>query len=454
MKKFLLVASAIIVSMSGMAKKSDVTPMSKVLDVKIPTMKNDGVFRSLNEKSAAQSSFYAGVKQNTRPVMKAAKRAKAISYSDLIPTYAAGTTYVYTLLTGLVTQPLYDGASFFVEDGKVYLSAFTNIDYIEGVIESGNNALKAEYGADSITFNVVTNEPVASDNSGKQYYMGLATFNSNTHELVRNAKTTIGAYYFADSKEIYIPLYNVTDFICLFAEGATTPEDGYIVANLDIVPQDIMNQRVSKATFKGTIPAQGQYPAEEWTGDAEAMLYGSIYVRGFNPINSIKNSWVEFSQSEQDENMLTVDDTQLLGIFNYYTDETRTETATVAFEPVGALSDFSDFTTDYTSSYFVIDNEADETTTIESTGMDMYGIYGVSDNSSMAGPWGWLQNLSITITYEPVYAGISNTKVSKASTTEYFDLQGRKVNGSQKGLLIKKSILSDGTVKSVKMLNK
>ncbi len=448
MKKFLLVATAMLISMSGMAKRSDATPMSKSLGMKLPKMVNASVFKSVAEKYAAQTMFYSGMEQNKRPVLKAAKKAEDVSFDELMPTYAVA-NYVYSDLLGAVYKPLYDGASFLVKDGKAYMSFFTDIDYVEGVIEKGDNAFKAQYGADSITFTVVTENSVAGDKAGNKYYMGLATYDGTTGSLVRNSKKTIGAYYFAEAQEIYVPLYSLDDFVCLFAENATEPELGYIVANIDVIPQSILNARISKGSYKATNTS-----GKTLSGDVEIMLYGSYYVRGFNPVPSIKDEWVEFSISKDDENMAIVDEDQLMGQFEYYLDETYTETAPVAFTPVGAYSDFSNFTEDGSSSYFVTDDEITETTTIESTGMDMYGIYGYSMNSDLAGPWAWISDLSINITYEPAYAGISNATLTKATSTEYFDLQGRKVNGKQKGLLIKKSTLSDGTVKSVKMLNK
>ena len=393
MKKFLLVATAMLISMSGMAKRSDATPMSKSLGMKLPKMVNASVFKSVAEKYAAQTMFYSGMEQNKRPVLKAAKKAEDVSFDELMPTYAVA-NYVYSDLLGAVYKPLCDKA-------------------------------------------------------GNKYYMGLATYDGTTGSLVRNSKKTIGAYYFAEAQEIYVPLYSLDDFVCLFAENATEPELGYIVANIDVIPQSILNARISKGSYKATNTS-----GKTLSGDVEIMLYGSYYVRGFNPVPSIKDEWVEFSISEDDENMAIVDEDQLMGQFEYYLDETYTETAPVAFTPVGAYSDFSNFTEDGSSSYFVTDDEITETTTIESTGMDMYGIYGYSMNSDLAGPWAWISDLSINITYEPAYAGISNATLTKATSTEYFDLQGRKVNGKQKGLLIKKSTLSDGTVKSVKMLNK
>jgi hypothetical protein len=51
------------------------------------------------------------------------------------------------------------------------------------------------------------------------------------------------------------------------------------------------------------------------------------------------------------------------------------------------------------------------------------------------------------------YSGIADVKIDTVSTS-FFDLQGRKVNSSAKGLVIKQMRQTDGTVKTVKMVRK
>ena len=45
----------------------------------------------------------------------------------------------------------------------------------------------------------------------------------------------------------------------------------------------------------------------------------------------------------------------------------------------------------------------------------------------------------------------NNTKVAKS---EMFDITGRKVNSTYKGMVIKKTTFADGSVKTAKLLNK
>ncbi|MCR5679302.1 MAG: hypothetical protein K6G08_03695 [Prevotella sp.] len=447
MKKFLLLSVAVLVAICGTAKRNHVVPMSNPLDIKLPKMVNNGAFKSVASKMAAYDAFYSGVEKSTRPVLKAVKKAADV---ELVPAYALA-DYTYTELTGLTSMPMYDGASFLVKEGKAYLAPFENAEYFEGVIEQGDNMYK-EDGADSITFTVVSPTPAAVDNEDNQYFMGLATLNPQTGALKRNDQTTIGAYYFAEADELYVPVMSLSDFVCLFMEDDKTPLDGFVLANFDLQSQESLKEYMSKGTFTGTEPASGSYPAEDYSGDIVALVSDYIYVKGFNPIGAIKDSWVEFEVSDEGD-MATVSDAQLLGMADFYADEAQTSTVTVAFCPVGILPDFSAYTDDYSSSYFIVDDETEETTTIESTGMDCYGIYGYSKSEDWAGAWSMLQDLKIVITYEPVEDAIRNTTVKTAST-DYFDMQGRKVNAAQKGLLIKKSTMADGSVQSVKVLNK
>ena len=51
-------------------------------------------------------------------------------------------------------------------------------------------------------------------------------------------------------------------------------------------------------------------------------------------------------------------------------------------------------------------------------------------------------------------SGISTLNADEQFSYDYYDLQGRKVAASQKGLLIKQSRNTDGTVTNVKVMHK
>ena len=63
-------------------------------------------------------------------------------------------------------------------------------------------------------------------------------------------------------------------------------------------------------------------------------------------------------------------------------------------------------------------------------------------------------DLTISTSFEPIATNIANVSSYKTATTAYYDMQGRKASANQKGMLIKKSTMADGSVKSVKIMNK
>ena len=60
---------------------------------------------------------------------------------------------------------------------------------------------------------------------------------------------------------------------------------------------------------------------------------------------------------------------------------------------------------------------------------------------------GWL-----TIDWETL--GVSSVNATAATSSIYFDLQGRQLSGAARGLVIKQVRMADGTTKSVKVVRK
>lgn len=416
MKKILLAMMAIAVSMTTMAKQQGITPVSKSVGVSInlPKMVNNDTYKSATERNAAMNAFYSDARFQ-RNAVKASKRAEEINPEEAIPTYAMS-NYVYTDVTGPMYMPFYDGASYIVKDNKVYFAPFDGLDFIEGEIIKGNNTF-AE--ADSITFTISSQE-VGEDKAGTKYYIGMATLNTQTYDLTRNTKTTFGAYYFPEKGEIYVPLFTLDDFVCLFAENATTPEFGYAIANLDIMPQDYLSEYFYTGSFTAT-DATSEEPTS-YSGKVKAFISeNSIFVKGINsPISLLKDSWMEFETGE-DLTSATLSYNQLLGIAELYTDDTYTTTAQVAFTPVGALSDFSDFTSDYSSSYFLEVNN--NKLIIASTGMDFHGVYAMSKTKDYNGGVIWMSDLQIIINLEGGDEEEMEITTSKDGYATFFDSQ-------------------------------
>jgi len=105
--------------------------------------------------------------------------------------------------------------------------------------------------------------------------------------------------------------------------------------------------------------------------------------------------------------------------------------------------------TEYATVGFFVNENADNTISLEGDGMSLLLGYGPALKGSVEA----LKDMTIIVSTEKYSADIK-APIVKATAIEYFDLQGRKVNADRKGMLIKKSTMADGSVKSVKVLNK
>ncbi len=70
----------------------------------------------------------------------------------------------------------------------------------------------------------------------------------------------------------------------------------------------------------------------------------------------------------------------------------------------------------------------------------------------LSGALTWAQWEALEAEWQQDPSGVAMTSGSAEAAAEYFDLQGRRVDASTKGLLIRKARLSDGTVKVVKVV--
>ena len=271
---------AAVVSMTAMARQLGIAPAAKAtgVGINLPKLVNNGAVKSVAERNAALNAFYSAKQQRAQNAIKASKRAEEVSEEDLIPTYSMD-NYIYTNVTGAMFMPMYEGASYAIKDSKVYFTPFEGLDCIEGELIEGCDMFE---NADSITFTLSTQKEVGQDKAGTKYYIGLATFDMDSKELKRNDKMTFGAYYFPENGEIYVPLFSLDDFVCLFAENATDPEFGYSIANLDIMPQDYLNEYMF----------YGRYTA------SDALSEDVVPERYFGKVKAFINAWIFYYESK------------------------------------------------------------------------------------------------------------------------------------------------------------
>lgn len=423
MKKFLLLSIAVATASIAMAQWNRNLPKSQVISELKASARKTPVIKSVNtENMVSLKQIKADLNKN-----QVSKRAGA---EDVIKGLSQE-IYVINKFQGVTIKNMFSEISYYFTDNKAYLSFF-GLDYMEGTIEEGVNRFST-MGADSITFNL---GGVAFEKDSVKLVYGAATvtMTRDTIYATRNAKETIGAYYFAETQEIYIPTATFDDFIGVFrvnGRNSQTPIDGTLIGNPDIMPQSYMSQFISKATwtasqlsFNQTTGKTATYPMEG--GEARVLLASDgYYVKGIYPEQyGLEEAWV-FMKASQDGTQATIDSEQYLGTVSFYADDTRTTTTDVIFSPISVQTDFSGWADNYTSVLFVEDDEQTQTTTIASDGLTTLSLYGYNDSNEFAGTWIHMTDFALTITYELADDEFSNTEVTTSSEgyATFFDSQ-------------------------------
>ena len=442
MKKFLLFIAAALLTMSASAdNRAKKLPALKKQMPKVSL----GAFNSLQSKVQAGHLFDANA--NTKMVLKAPAKAEA-AMSELLPSYSTE-IYFYLDSLGFLQENLYDGASFLVKDNKAYFAPFAYCDYVEGTVESGECWLQKyyksfgyDYKIDSITF--TANVVIAKDGAGNNYKACVGKFNNQSYTVERTETATFGGYYFPEYSELM-----VDDIIGLFDEAgqSSAPVTGYCYANFDLQPQT----EYENYMYKGTFTTKDDFDDGEDTGTVYTRnvivytSYDGMYVRGLDLYRGgyfIKFAYPEDEKSESgyDYTSATVDDNQHFTTLQNQNDNSIVEIVTLGVNPTF---------TEYATVGFFVNENADNTISLEGDGMSLLLGYGPTLKGSVEA----LKDMTIIVSNEKYSADIK-APIVKATATEYFDLQGRKVNADRKGMLIKKSTMADGSVKSVKVLNK
>ena len=434
MKKILLVAAVALVAVSASAMNRNHASKNGLMNDKKVAMTTPGAFKNMSEKMAAMNAFYSADNM-TRKVGQIQKVLRAEEAEpQLVPAYSEWTYHYTSILGGFIPMIMYSDASFLVENGKAYFAPFANLGYVEGVVES----VPCQYeGVDSITFTASQIAVYTDKESKTKVELVLEPCVIENYTPIRSGEKTFGAYYLAESNELYIPTT-----VALFEKDETKTDifdEYYVARRLDLIPQDELNQYVSK----GSVACTSYYGAAyDHSGDAEIYLGDGVYcVKGCDPENP--SAWIEFDVRSDDQSIADVIENQFVARYNFYNDESRTETHPGDVVTVGLLQQNGELVSfnkdnDYVSTYKITDN-ADETTTIANTAGTCYGDYVFEDAAYGNGGMMNCVDMTITITYEPVYAGIKdlvNDKNSKFAGAT-FNLNGQKVNSNQKGLVVR-----------------
>lgn len=437
MKKILLIAIAAIVATSVSAANRPRVLKKSFAREKKEVLATPGAFKSIAEKQLAANAFYSNMQQESSkvPFVKA-NRAPEEEAINLIPCYSDWTYYYSSLVGGFIPKIMHDKARFAVDGEKAYFSPFPELGYVVGTLDTEAENPFAEYGAVVYKFDSQYIGKYTDPETQAETNLVLESCGIENYAPVRTAEAqSYYAYYIADGDEFYIPS---STCLAVYDEDRSKLDliDEYFVARaLDLVPQELYQENISKGTFTGKSYYGAAY---DTAGDCEILLgEGVYYVKGADAAN--ENAWVEYDVDEKDQTIATVFQNQFIAKYNFFDDDSRTTTHPGVVVTVGLLQEDGQLTTfnaaeEYSSSYKITDN-ADETTTIANTNNTCYGDYIYGATQAQSGMYDCIDQ-SITILYEPV-TGIDAVKTHVADNAATYNLAGQKVGKDYKGLVIK-----------------
>lgn len=438
MKKILLIATAALVTLSASAINRGNAPKAKVASEKKAVLATPGAFKNFAVKQNAENSFFSGIQHKASKVAQVQSSRRAEETIELTPCYSEWTYFYSTIMGGFIPKIMHDQASFAIEGDKAYLAPFKNLGEVEGVLNTEAENPYAEYGAVVYTFTSDVIAKYTDPNTQEQTDLTLEPCIVENYTPYRSSEKTFDAYYIAEYNELYIPS-DVT--LALFDDKSNEVFDEFYVArHLDLVPQETLNEYISKGTFSNK-----SYYGEKEITSGECQIYlgssNAIYVKGADA-SGATNAWIEYDFDETDKTLLSVFDNEYVGTFNFYDDESRTTTHPGVVATVGLLQADGELTgfnaaQDYASFYKWTDN-ADETSTITNTDGTVYGDYVYEDEAYGNGGMYNAVDQTITISYEPAFDAIKNVNVETGKFNGVsFNLAGQKVNANQKGLIIR-----------------
>jgi hypothetical protein len=444
MKRFLLVAVIALMTLSVSAKNRMYAPKGMLANEKKAAMCTPGAFKSFAAKQQAMAAFYS----DYQPAVNKAKYVKKASLRAedeelvLIPTYSQWTYFYSTIMGGFIPKIMEDRAQFLVTgDGRAFLAPFADADL--GVVMGEKNEEAenpyAEYGAEVYTFTSDVIAKYTDPETSEVVELSLEPCVIENYTPYRSGETTFNGYYFPEDNELYFPS-DVT--LALFVSGGSEREifdEFFVVRMLDLIPQETYNEYISKGTFTGTSYYGSQYDME---GECQILLGSDYYcVKGADGSEN-PDAWVEYDIDESDNTIAVVTENQYCGTFNFYNDETRTDTHPGVLVTVGLLQKDGELTgfnssEEYSSSYKITDTP-EETTIIENTNNTVYGDYVFMDEPYKGGMYEAMHQ-TVVITYEPIETGIKTVTSEKNSKFDgvTYNLAGQRVSDTQKGLVIK-----------------
>lgn len=445
MKKFTLTLAACAVVFSGMAQKQKfVSPVpASMAETMVSKVHQGTKFQAtaIPQSVVAKNMVNMDLKKELAPVSKAVKAPgeRVSFYHD---------PYIFSDVLGGYAQSRMELGSYTVTGStvKVNLYGFFDIDDIEGTIYDGPNSHSSE-GLDSITF--ANNQQVAYLTADRSPVV-IATFDITDADgdgyadtATPSTKATFGAYYNAAQGTLY---FMDNEFVSLYVPSRKMHMD-YIKGQFYTTAAAEYEPFMYDATVTSTsvYNEEGQYSPgtqqpEEYP--AQAILFSDgVLVKGAIPAPAVDECWVFFANNDTKTGYL-VDSFDFLSEWTNSQTGLKYSTIVYCYDSDGKGLKQGEFTTTM---------DLDDNELIESTGMFGARVF-ISNGQN--GSWEIYDQYSLSISSNLSINGIKgvSTESAKVAAKEYFDLSGRKVESTAKGLVIEKVRYTDGKTVSRKVV--
>lgn|GEM_PF-4993512 len=445
MKKFTLTLAACAVVFSGMAQMQKfVSPVpASIAEIMASKVHQGTKFQAtaIPQSVVAKNMVNMDLKKELAPISKSVKAPgeRVSFYHD---------PYIFSDVLGGLAQARMELGSYVVTGStvKVNLYGALAIDDIEGTIYDGPNSHSAE-GLDSITF--ANNQQVAyltSDGSP----VVIATFDLTDADGDRyidtatpSTKATFGAYYDAAEGTIF---FMDNEFVSLYVPSRKMHMDYikgqfYTSAAAEYAPY-IYDATVTCSSIYNDAGqfSPGTQQLVEYPAQAIRFTDG-ILVKGAMPASSVDENWVFFADNDTKTGYIV----DTFDFLSEWTGQNGLKYSVVVycFDKAGNGVEKGEFTKT---------TDLDDNDIIESsTGWFGSWVY-ISDGQK--GPWDIYDQYSLLISSELSNTGIKgvSSETAKVAAKEYFDLSGRKVENTAKGLVIEKVTYTDGKTLSRKVV--
>ena len=459
MKKFTLILATALFSLFAVAQntlhRSEFTKLAKSHSKVAP----------VEQKNIQQHLMMSPqqVKEAKLNVQKAIMAKPKLDVKSRIPMYAGAETEPTYMTTKYNCQALLEdwgdfawiywnsGEMAFTDNAIAVMGNFSLV--FEGKIESGSNSLQDAYNKsghdvkiDSVTLSIDVEGNSWEGKDGKKYEAKIvkSSYDETNGWIVEpTGETTVGGYFFRQTNELLVPVE-----YALFADGnllANTTCYGIIST-----PTDSLNA----CTYKAEVTHSMEFEDGPYTlkcDTAKVTIYGTdIYMSGL----AIANRDAVLCATLKGDNDgyitgATMEYNQYIGSGNLTLKDGSKPYCDLVFFPITV----SDNLTKYLN--FFVDETNDGGLMLSSDGNSLYAeLFGSQefDGVGLYAADKGADGTIITIKPELVNAVKGVAAANNPTSVEYFDMQGRKVSSSAKGLVIKRVRNADGVVTSTKMI--